>query len=65
MRVYVRRTQKGDTVSDCCTVLPISAARAICTLCICSGRLQILPKEDDVMFYFFSLFQRMNRILFS
>lgn len=38
-----------------------------CTLCICSGRLQIglLPKEDDVMFYFFSPFPLMNWILFS
>lgn len=23
-----------DTVSDCCTVLPISEARPVCTLCI-------------------------------
>lgn len=31
MRVYVRRSAACGVVSDCCTVLPISGAKPICT----------------------------------
>lgn len=38
----------SDGLPNCSTVLPISTVNTITVYCV--GRLQILPREDDVMF---------------